>query len=84
MNEDLKGRVAIVTGASRGIGAAVARAFHAAGTRVALAARDSEALDRLAAELGGPRRRSPLSPSCSESVAIRQVPSYSPMSPTRP
>ncbi|MGN6169241.1 MAG: SDR family NAD(P)-dependent oxidoreductase [Solirubrobacteraceae bacterium] len=48
----MTGKVAIVTGASRGIGAAVARAFRAAGARVAVAARDAEALDRLAEELG--------------------------------
>jgi NAD(P)-dependent dehydrogenase (short-subunit alcohol dehydrogenase family) len=48
----MTGKVAVVTGASRGIGAAVARAFRSAGARVALAARDAEALDRLADELG--------------------------------
>jgi NAD(P)-dependent dehydrogenase (short-subunit alcohol dehydrogenase family) len=49
---DMTGKAAIVTGASRGIGAAVARAFHQAGARVALLARDAEALDRVAEELG--------------------------------
>jgi NAD(P)-dependent dehydrogenase (short-subunit alcohol dehydrogenase family) len=44
-------RVAIVTGASRGIGAATARAFAAAGAAVALAARDAAALEALAQEL---------------------------------
>jgi NAD(P)-dependent dehydrogenase (short-subunit alcohol dehydrogenase family) len=48
----MTGRVALVTGASRGIGAAVARAFRQAGARVAIAARDIEAVDRLAGELG--------------------------------
>ena len=47
----LEGKVAIVTGASRGIGAAVARAFSAAGAAVALAARDEDALAALADEL---------------------------------
>jgi NAD(P)-dependent dehydrogenase (short-subunit alcohol dehydrogenase family) len=47
----LEGKVAVVTGASRGIGAAVARALSDAGAAVALAARDTAALDRLAAEL---------------------------------
>jgi NAD(P)-dependent dehydrogenase (short-subunit alcohol dehydrogenase family) len=52
----LAGRVAIVTGASRGIGAAAARALAAAGAAVVLAARDEEALSAGAveiAEVGG-------------------------------
>jgi len=44
----LAGKVGIVTGASRGIGAATARAFAEAGARVVLAARDGQALDSLA------------------------------------
>jgi NAD(P)-dependent dehydrogenase (short-subunit alcohol dehydrogenase family) len=47
----LEGRAAIITGASRGIGAATARAFVAAGVAVALAARDGAALAALAEEL---------------------------------
>lgn len=52
MHTDMTGKVALVTGASRGIGAAVARAFRSAGACVAIAARDSAALDVLADELG--------------------------------
>jgi len=47
----LAGKVAVVTGASRGIGAATARAFGAEGASVALAARDEVALRSLADEL---------------------------------
>jgi len=48
---NLEGQVALVTGASRGIGAAVARAFAHAGASVVLAARDADALERLVVEL---------------------------------
>src|SRR3954470_22008644 len=41
----LNGRVAVVTGASRGIGAATAEAIAAAGAHVVLAARHRETLD---------------------------------------
>src|SRR5215469_10029893 len=42
------GKVALIAGASRGIGAATARAFASAGAAVVLAARDGQALDSLA------------------------------------
>jgi NAD(P)-dependent dehydrogenase (short-subunit alcohol dehydrogenase family) len=48
----LRGKVALVTGASGGLGAHFARVLHAAGARVALAARRIEATAALAAELG--------------------------------
>ena len=48
----LDGRSALVTGASGGIGAAIARALHARGAVVALSGTRREALDALAAELG--------------------------------
>jgi NAD(P)-dependent dehydrogenase (short-subunit alcohol dehydrogenase family) len=49
----LQGKSVLVTGASRGIGAAAARAFAAAGAKVVLAARDRAACEALAAEIGG-------------------------------
>ena len=47
----LGGKVAIVTGASRGIGAAAARAFAEAGATVVLAARTAEAIAAIAEEI---------------------------------
>tara|TARA_R110002072_G_scaffold72758_15_gene173745 strand:+ start:452 stop:1189 length:738 start_codon:yes stop_codon:yes gene_type:complete len=48
----LAGKKALVTGASGGIGGAIARAMHAQGATVALAGRNRDALDALAADLG--------------------------------
>ena len=49
---DLTGKTALVTGASGGIGGAIARALHGAGATVALSGRRVEAMEPLAAELG--------------------------------
>jgi 3-oxoacyl-[acyl-carrier protein] reductase len=49
---DLTGKGALVTGASGGIGAAVARMLHANGANVALSGTRAERLEALAAELG--------------------------------
>ncbi|MEX2532120.1 MAG: SDR family NAD(P)-dependent oxidoreductase [Gemmatimonadota bacterium] len=49
----LDGSFAVVTGATRGIGRAVALGLTEAGARVALIARDGEALARLAGDTGG-------------------------------
>jgi 3-oxoacyl-[acyl-carrier protein] reductase len=48
---DLTGRTALVTGASGGLGGAIARALHAQGAAVALSGTRREALEALAAEL---------------------------------
>jgi len=50
---DLTGQIALVTGASRGIGAATAQALAAAGAHVVLTGRDTKALE--AVEQAGSR-----------------------------
>ena len=50
---DLRGRTAVVTGASSGLGAGLARALGAAGATVAIVARRHERLVALAEEVGG-------------------------------
>jgi NAD(P)-dependent dehydrogenase (short-subunit alcohol dehydrogenase family) len=50
---DLDGRVAVVTGASSGLGAGVARALAGAGAKVAVVARRYDRLAELAGEIGG-------------------------------
>lgn len=48
----MQGKVVVITGASRGIGAAAVRAFAAAGARVAALARNTAQIAELAVELG--------------------------------
>jgi NAD(P)-dependent dehydrogenase (short-subunit alcohol dehydrogenase family) len=49
---DLTGKTALITGASRGIGAKTAEVFVAAGAKVALLARSADDLDALRSQLG--------------------------------
>src|SRR6266853_7707 len=49
---DLSNKTALVTGASGGIGGAIAKALHGQGARVVLSGTRADALDRLRAELG--------------------------------
>jgi 3-oxoacyl-[acyl-carrier protein] reductase len=50
---DLSGKTALVTGASGGLGGAIARSLHAQGAHVVLSGTREEALKAVAAELGG-------------------------------
>lgn len=70
--QELRGRVAVITGASRGLGRAIARALAGAGADVVLLARDRAALEAAAAEIGARGRRAEVCPcdvTCEAEVA---------------
>lgn len=52
---NLSGKKALITGASGGIGGAIAKALHAQGADVALSGRNEAALNKLASEIGNDR-----------------------------
>ena len=72
---DLSGKYALVTGASGGIGAAIARQLHGMGASVALSGTRMEPLEALAAELGDRTAITPCNLGDGETVAglISQV-----------
>ena len=71
---DLTGQVALVTGASRGIGRAVALQLAAQGATVIAAARGSHAADTVAAIVGQGGRAEVLSLDVTDSAALERVP----------
>jgi 3-oxoacyl-[acyl-carrier protein] reductase len=53
MDLKLAGRVAVITGPAKGMGAAISKAFAAEGARLALIGRDTQAIDQVAEEMRG-------------------------------
>lgn len=71
---DLAGRVAVVTGGSKGIGAAAARALARNGCLVAVVARDRAPIDRLVAELtAGGATAAGYSTDCTSGAALEAL-----------
>jgi 3-oxoacyl-[acyl-carrier protein] reductase len=71
---DLAGKVAVVTGGSRGLGAAVCRALAANGAKIAVNGRDRAAVDVVVQELNdGGARAVPAVADCTDSAALAQM-----------
>lgn len=69
----LSGRHALVTGASRGIGAAIAAALAADGARVSLVGRDATRLRDVSTELGGADRAVPIVADVTQGSSVREA-----------
>jgi short-subunit dehydrogenase len=69
----VSGARVVVTGASRGIGAALAADLAGRGARVVLVARSAEALDKVAAELGGEAFPADLADSSAIEALVRSI-----------
>lgn len=69
MELGLKGKVVVVTGASRGMGFAIAKRLAEEGAQVALCARDAVALEKAAEEITGIVGQRPMTMSCDLSSA---------------
>ena len=70
---ELRGKRVLITGASRGIGESLAHAFAGAGAVVALVARSENAIQTLAAELGGTAHPADLSNPAQVATLIQRV-----------
>ncbi len=71
--EALAGRVAVVTGASAGIGAAIAKGLVAQGAKVIVNARRAEKLAELVKELGGPEHAAAAAGDCADDAVIARM-----------
>jgi 3-hydroxybutyrate dehydrogenase len=71
VNGEPRGRHALVTGASGGIGIAIARALAEQGTRLTLLGRDAERLARYAAEMGPPGDLQVVTADVTDEAAVR-------------
>jgi NAD(P)-dependent dehydrogenase (short-subunit alcohol dehydrogenase family) len=69
----LRGRVAVVTGASRGLGVAITRRLIGEGAAVVLLARSGDKLGKLAAELGDPAVALPVPCDVSDPGSVRNA-----------
>lgn len=71
---DLAGKVAVVTGGSRGLGAATCRALARNGARVAVNGRDTDAIDAVVAELRSMGAEAlPAPADCTDATALSEV-----------
>jgi len=67
------GRHAVVTGASRGIGASIAAALAAEGAKISLVGRDAERLAQVAAQLGGAEHAIPIVADVTDAAAVGEA-----------
>jgi len=73
-NLDLTNKVALITGASQGIGLAIAKGFSSAGAKVVISSRKQEALDQAALEISlGSGKVLPLAANTSDQEAVKQL-----------
>ncbi len=70
---DIAGRVALVTGGSRGIGLMIARGYVEAGAKVYLTSRSADVCEEVAADLGGPDHAVALPADLSDMAEVARV-----------